>query len=151
VAWECMTGEPAKVCITDHWLPSLNGRTEPSGGRAPCPVREHQSDRPPLSIQVKNGRPVWNCHCGCSDDTIGKRIAEAVACYTWSPARAKRGPDLELVRELLLDKSVPPNALRIGGLLAMGMSMSEITTELKIPRSTYYDAVRILGQRPRSR
>jgi hypothetical protein len=150
VAWSCVVGWDAKSCIADHWLGRLKGRAEPSGGRAPCPAREHQSDRPPLSIQVKNGRPIWNCHCGCSQESVGRAIAAVVPCYDWSPPRAKRGPDLEMVRELLLDKSVPPNALRIGGLLALGMEMKEITAELKIPRSTYYDAVRILGQRRRS-
>ena len=150
MAWSCVTGELAKDCITDHWLPPLHGRPEPSAGRAPCPVRQHQSDRGPLSIQAKGGRPVWNCHCGCPDELIGKAIAAVVPCYSWSPPRPKRGPDLELARELLLDKSLPPNALRIGGLLALGMSMKEITAALKMPRSTYYDAVRILGQRPRS-
>jgi hypothetical protein len=150
VAWACIVGLPAEGCISDHWLLPLHGQSAANGGRAACPVSEHQSDRPPLSIEVKSGRAVWFCHCGCSEETIGKAIAAIVPCYTWSAKRPKRGPDLELARELLLDKTITPNALRIGGLLALGMSMKEITSELKIPRSTYYDAVRILGQRRRS-
>ena len=150
MAWSCIVTNGAADCLRYCWLPPLGGRPEPSGGRAPCPVREHQSDRPPLRIQVKGVGVVWFCHCGCSEESIGRAIAKLVPCYSWSPPRAKRGPDLELARELLLDKSVPPNALRIGGLLALGMSMKEITSELRIPRSTYYDAVRILGQRRRS-
>jgi hypothetical protein len=151
VAWSCVVVFDAKDCITDHWADPLNGWSEPAGIRAPCPVRQHRNDRGPLSIQVKGGRPVWFCHCGCPDELTGRAIADRVPCYTWSPRRPKRGPDLELARELLLDKSVPPNALRVGTLLALGMEMKEITRALEIPRSTYYDAVRILGQRPRSR
>jgi hypothetical protein len=128
----------------------LHGRAETNSGRAPCPIGEHQDPRL-ISIQVKNGRPVWNHHCGCNEEAIGRAIADAVACYTWSARRPKRSADLVLLRELLMDKSLPPNALRIGGLLAMGVGMGEITRELKIPRSTYYDAVRILGQKRRSR
>lgn len=152
MAWSCIVAfEDAKDCITDHWTAALHGHPEPAGLRAPCPVRLHRSNRDPLSVQVKGGRPVWNCHCGCPDEVIGRAIAKAVPCYTWSPRRPKRGPDLELARGLLLDKSLPPNALRIGTLLALGMDMREITRALEMPRSTYYDAVRILGQRPRSR
>ena len=109
--------------------------------------------RPRATLRSGQARllPVWFCHCGCPEELVGRAIAKAVPCCTWSPPRRKRGPDLELARELLLDKSLPPNALRIGALLALGMDMKEITRALEIPRSTYYDAVRILGQRPRSR
>ena len=151
MGWSCIVGFDAKDCITDHWAKPLNGWAEPAGVRAWCPVRDHHSDRAQLSVQAKHGRAVWFSHCGCPDERIGRVIAAKVPCYTWSPPRRKRGPDVELARELLLDKSLPPNALRIGALLALGMDMKEITRALEMPRSTYYDAVRILGQRPRSR
>lgn len=152
MGWSCATGDKAKDCIIGHWVGHIPGCVPaPAGIRAPCLIREHRSDRLPLSIEAKNGRVVWFCHCGCPDDAIGRAIAARVACYTLSAKRPKRGPDLDLARDLLLDKSVPGNALRIGVLLALGMDMKEITRELKVPRSTYYDAVRILGQRPRSR
>jgi hypothetical protein len=149
VAGLCRVGFDAEDCLSDHWLRPLKGRPVPSGGRAPCPVCG--TDRS-ISIQVRSGRVVWNRHaCECGENVIGQAIAAAVACYR-HPARRTRKPrpDLERVEALLLDKSVPPNALRIGGLLALGKNMTEILRELKIPRSTYYDAVRILGQKPRS-
>lgn len=103
MGWSCVVTFDAKDCISDHWAEPLRGWSEPAGIRAPCPVRSHRSDRGPLSIQVKGGRPVWNCHCGCTEELIGRAIADRVPCYTWSPRRPKRGLDPGLARELLLD------------------------------------------------
>ena len=147
----CGGGLEPSDCIADHWCPPLAGRKEHAGWRAPCPACEANRA---LSIQVRGGRIVWKSHCDppCDRDTIGKAISAAVPCCT-TATRHPRKPavNLEQIQALLLDKSVPPNALRIGCLQALGMNMKEIVRELGIPRSTYYDAVRILGQKPRSR
>ena len=49
---------------------------------------------------------------------------------------------------LFLDKSLPPNALRLAGLRALGMPEAQIRAKLAMPKRTYYDAVEIL-RRPR--
>lgn len=147
----CGGGLEPPDCIADHWCPPLDARKEHAGWRAPCPVCAAIRA---LSIQVKGGRIVWNSHCDppCDRDAIGKALTAAVPCYTATARRARKPPvNLEQIQALLLDKSVPPNALRIGCLQALGMSMKEIVRELGIPRSTYSNAVRILGQKPRSR
>jgi hypothetical protein len=68
------------------------------------------------------------------------------------PPPAPRGtPDFDEVLALLLDMSLPPNALRIGCLMALGWRVGEIVAELEIPRSTYYGALRQLTARAKAR
>jgi hypothetical protein len=145
----CLVGMRAADCITDHWLPALDGRAVPAGWRAPCPVC---STPRALSIQVRGGRPVWCAHCdpSCDRAAIIAAIADRVACFS-VPRRRRPAPDLAEVRALLLDTSLPPNALRLGVLVALGMGAAEAADQLKMPRRTYYDAVRILAQNRRSR
>ncbi len=150
MAWECITGWDAQDCITDHWLPPLKGRMEPSGGRAPC--RRCNAKRPPISIQVKNGRLVWDSHCECNPEDIGQDIAAAVPCYTHRTRRPRKPPaDLEEIRALVLDRDVTVNALRLGVLEALGMSSAEAAEILKLPRKTLSDARRKLATNRRSR
>jgi hypothetical protein len=147
----CRVGLVADDCVSDHFLPPLDGRPEPSGSRAPCPVC---GTRRAISIQVKNGRPVWNAHCdpSCDRDAIGKAIAAAVPCYRHPDRRSRKpAPDLDELHALLTDRSIPVNALRLGALEALGMSTAEAAEKLKLPRRTFYDAVRILAQSRRSR
>lgn len=143
----CRVGLTAADCITDHWLPALKGRPEPSGGRAPCPVC---GTARALSVQPLRGRAVWNSHCECDRTEVGQAIADRVICYT-VPRRRKPVPDLAELEALVLDDSVTINALRLGALLALGMPVAEAAEKLKLPRATWYNAVRILGQSRRSR
>ena len=143
----CVTGQTAGDCITDHWLDRLDGRREPAGAHARCPLC---GTGRALSITPLNGRVVWHNHCDCAREAVSQALTDLVACYTGRRQRRQHAPDHARIQALLLDKSIPPNALRVGCLLAYGMTMQAIVTELKIPKSTYYDAVRILGQHRRS-
>lgn len=75
-------------------------------------------------------------------------LARLVPCW---PAQAGRGQsvDKDTLIALMLDKSVPVNAIRLGALRALGMPEQEIREKLAMPRRTYYDAVRILAQNRR--
>ena len=146
----CLVGMTAADCIADHWLPALGGLPEPGSGRAPCPVCGTSRA---LSVQVRGGRPVWCAHCdpACDRAAIGAAIAAAVACYSVPRRRRRPRPDLDELRALLLDTSLPPNALRLGALAALGIGTAEAAEMLKMPKRSYYDAVRILAQNRRSR
>ena len=68
-------------------------------------------------------------------------------------ARANRGsatPSIAVLEALALDKTITPNALRVGILHELGWTAAYIRAELKMPKQTWSDAVRKLGQRPRS-
>ena len=143
----CLVGMCAADCIADHWLPALGGLPERSSGRAPCPV---SGTARALSIQVRGGRPVWCAHCQCDRAEVGAAIAAAVTCYS-VPRRRRPRPDLDELRALLLDTSIPPNALRLGALAALGMGTAEAADMLKMPKRSYYDAVQKLAQNRRSR
>lgn len=47
---------------------ALNGRWHGSYGSARCP--SHDDHRPSLSLQDGDGRVLWNCHAGCSQDAV---------------------------------------------------------------------------------
>lgn len=153
----CVTRETAADCIADHWLPNLDGRAEPAGGRAPCPVC---GTLRALLIQTPHGRVVWNAFCDppCDREAISAAIAERVACYSYSArGRRQHAPDLDELRGLLTDPAIPPAARQVAGLRALGISETDIRRDLKVnvpgglSRATYYRAVSFLRQKPRSR
>jgi hypothetical protein len=141
-------GLAAADCLAEHWSRTLDGfYRERSGWRATCPLCHTPRA---LSIQDDRGRVVWNCHHApaCDRDTIRAKLAELLpACLS---AGNMRGTHIQAVEALLTDKTLPPNALRVAALLELGWTAERIRDELKMPRSTWADAVRILGQRPRS-
>jgi hypothetical protein len=135
-------------CITDHWCPPLSARREPAGWRAPCPVCGSPRG---LSIQVKGRYPAWNLHCKCDRADVQPELDTLVPCRSSSGRRAKKSaPDPDELMAIITDKSIPPNALRVALLRCYGMSAAEIRFMLGLPKSTYYDTVRILGLNRRS-
>lgn len=50
---------------------ALGGNRSGQGWRAPCPVREHSSDKRPFAIKDgHDGRPLIYCHAGCAFEDI---------------------------------------------------------------------------------
>ena len=79
---------------------------------------------------------------------IRAAFADLLPC--WKGRKPRRAAiDRDELAALLLDKSLPPNALRVAGLRALGMPEAQIRAKLRLPKRTYYDAVRILSCRPR--
>jgi len=54
---------------------SLGGKRSGKGWRAPCPVREHNSDKRPLAITDGDyGTPLVYCHAGCDFIDISREL-----------------------------------------------------------------------------
>lgn len=143
----CLSGLDPTDCAIEHWCPPLDARAEKVGWRAPCPVCRTLRA---LSVQVKSRRIVWNHHCDCDRKVITKMLRTAVPCAATTRQTKGPGPNLDELWDILRDRSLPPTAMRIAGMRVLGASNEEIMRELEIPRSTYYRAVSILGQKPRS-
>ena len=148
-----MTRVPAELAEDEiylAWRAVLRGHhREGAGHRFDCP--SCGKDRR-LSVQAKPGKrhPEWNpVGCGCDRDDVGAKLAGLGLISSARRAR-KSAPDPGEVLDLILDKSLPPNALRVAVLRAYGMNAAEIRKRLGLPRSTYYDTVRILGRNRRS-
>ena len=150
----CGFGFPADQCVEDHWKRVLDGDKEGEHYRFTCPVCGKARC---LEVTVKSTGIIYRCwykppgskksRPGCATEDIRAELARLLPCWKGrKPRRAAPDPD-ELVA-LLLDKSLPPNALRIAGLRALGMPEAQIRAKLAMPKRTYYDAVRILS-RPR--
>lgn len=138
----------AEDCIIEHWMPLLGGHREPSTWRAPCPLCD--AEREPLSIWIRARRIEWRNHCRCERAKVHARLAELLpGCVTvrYSP---KRAVDRDELIAIALDKSLPPNALRVAVLQALGMPTPEIRAKLGLPKQSWSDVVRILGQNHRS-
>jgi hypothetical protein len=108
---------------------------------------------------------VFWCHNHCKQATVrAALLADRVPAQCLPRIRSKpdagqqRQPPSRLdparesaIRDLMLDPAITPTALRIGVLqLLDGLSALDVQKKLGISRSTYYDAVRILGQHRRS-
>jgi len=54
---------------------ALGGKRSGQGWRAPCPVREHRTDKKPLAIaDGQDGRPLVYCHAGCAFEDISSEL-----------------------------------------------------------------------------
>jgi hypothetical protein len=144
---KCLTGLEPKDCRSDHYLPVLGGWMEKAGGRAPCP--ECHSERA-ISAQIRNRQVVTNSFCDCPPDVVDKAIAVRVPCHARRRGARDPAAGLGQLAALLLDKSLPPNALRIACLLTLGMPGPQIREKLALSKQSWSDAVRILGQNRRS-
>lgn len=141
-------GFDPQSCIVEHWMPVLSGRREPAGWRAPCPVC---GTARALSIQPKGRYPAWNLHCGCDRDDVHAKLAALLPGCISSRRRAKKSaPDPGELVQIVLDTSLTPAALRVALLQHLGMSSTEIRIRLAMPKQTWSDVVRILGQNRRS-
>ena len=143
-------GWEAEDCVLSHWCEKVPDiRREPAGWRAPCPG----CGKPRcLSVQVKGRYPVWNLHCQprCDRNEVRRKLAEMLpGCVSarYSPKHAVNRDELVAIA---LDKSLPPNALRVAILQELGLSTPEIKTKLRLPKQSWSDVVRILGQNRRS-
>jgi hypothetical protein len=53
----------------EEWAQRLDGARRTSQGlKARCPA--HEDKNPSLSVDIRNGRVVWHCHAGCSQDAV---------------------------------------------------------------------------------
>ena len=146
---KCVTGLEPKDCRSDHYLPALSGWMEKAGGRAPCPVCHSGRS---VSIQIKNRGVVCNYHCAvkCDAAAADQAVADKVPCHGRRRAPAAAAVDLEQLRALLADRSIPATARLVGGLRVLGDSEADIRQALGLSRATYYRAVSILRQNRRS-
>jgi hypothetical protein len=132
-------------CIADHWCPVLDGRKERAGWRLQCPVCHTPRA---LSITVQGNRVLWNCHHqpACDRQTIRAELARLPPGCIGS-GRKMHPATASAIEALAADKTLTPTALRVATLLELGWTAARIRAELKIPRQTWSDAVRILGHR----
>lgn len=147
----CGLGFTAGECAEDHWKRALGGGKVGQHYRLRCPVCGKDGC---LEVTVKPSGIVYRCwykppgskreRPGCPTEAIRAELADLLPC--WKGRKPRRAmPSRDMLVTLLLDKSLPPNALRIAGLRALGMPESQIRAKLKIPERTYYDALRILA------
>ena len=150
----CGFGFPAELCAEDHWCRALDGGKAGEHYRFTCPVC---GKRNCLEVTVKGSSIAYRCwykppgskkaRPGCRTEDIRAELARLLPC--WKGRKPRRAaPDYDEMAALFLDKSLPPNALRVAGLRALGMPEAQIRAKLNLPRRTYYDAVAILS-RPR--
>ena len=147
----CGLGFPDDLCAKDHWERSLGGGKVGQHYRLRCPVCGKNGC---LEVTVKSTGILYRCwykppgskkeRPGCSTEAIRAELADLLPCWKGRKPRRPAIDRDELVA-LMLDKTLPPNALRIAGLRALGMPEAQIRAKLKIPERTYYDALRILA------
>ena len=147
----CGLGFPAEQCAEDHWCRVLVGGKVGQHYRFRCPV----CGKPDcLEVTVKPSGIIYRCwydptrgksrRPGCPTEAIRAELADLLPCWKGRKPR-RRAIDPDELAAILLDKSLPPNALRIAGLRALGVPEAQIRAKLKIPERTYYDALRILA------
>jgi len=152
----CGLGFTADQCAEDHWGRALEGGKVGQHYRFRCPVCGKPGC---LEVTVKATGVIYRCwydpsrgegkkrRPGCPTEAIRAELADLLPC--WKGRRPRRStPDRDELVALLLDKSLPPAALRIAALRALGMPEAQIRAKLAMPKRTYYDAVTILS-RPR--
>ena len=140
----CGLGFSAEQCAADHWSRSLEGGKEGKHYRFRCPVCGGARN---LEVTVKGDSIAYRCwrKPACDKTRLRAELADLLPC--WKGRKPRRpAPDRDELVALLLDKSLPPNALRVAGLRALGMPEPQIRAKLKMPKRTYYDAVRILAR-----
>ena len=148
----CGLGFPAELCAEDHWCRALDGGKAGEHYRFRCPVCGKPGC---LEVTVKSSGIAYRCwydptrgtkrRPGCPTEAIRAELADLLPC--WKGRKPRRQlPDRDVLVSILLDKSLPPNALRIAALRALGMPEAQIRARLKMPKRTYYDAVTILSR-----
>jgi hypothetical protein len=143
----CALEFTAEQCADDHWKRALEGGKEGRHYRFRCPVCGVARA---LEVTVKGESIAYRCwhKPACDKERLRAELADLLPC--WKGRKPRRAaPDRDELVALLLDKSLPPNALRVAMLRALGMPEAQIRAKLKLPKRTYYDAVQILSSRPR--
>jgi hypothetical protein len=139
----CGLGFTPEQCAEDHWCRSLDGGKEGRHYRFVCPVCGGARN---LEVTVKGESIAYRCwrKPACDKAALRAELAGLLPC--WSGPKPRRpGVDRDELIALMLDKSLPPNALRLAALRALGMPEAQIRAKLNFPRRTYYDAVTILS------
>jgi len=141
--------ELAQDEIYTQWRPVLShAHEEPAGWRFDCPVCGAPRG---LSVQAKPDKrhPEWNpVYCGCSRGDVRAALAKlGLVTNRYSPRHAI---DREELVSIILDRSLPPNALRVVLLQKLGMATPDIRSKLGLSKQSWSDAVRILGRNRRS-
>lgn len=96
-------------CIPQHWLPLLDGHTEPETARAPCPLC---GSKRALSIRVQGKRVAWKNHCECDKDDVRIKLAELLpGCVSARYTGRHRVDAGDLLK--LADSGIPPQSLRL--------------------------------------
>jgi hypothetical protein len=137
----CSSGHLAEDCAIIHWCPGLNGRREPATFRGPCPIcsRERRLSWWPGT----DWRLDWRSHCGCPRDQVLAAIITHIPCAS---SRTPREPSVSTTTlRNLAERDLPASAYRIALLQMTGMSAQQGRDYLKLPRRTFYDAMRALG------
>lgn len=141
---------PPRECAIQHLAPNLGLRCLKEGTRwaGPCPACGGPHC---LTLTIEGGRKLLHCNRkpGCSQEAVlSAAAARAPGCVS-PPRQARkqaRPADPDELITLILDRSVTGNALRLGLLQMLGMSIAEAAGKLGMPKSTRYDALRILGR-----
>jgi hypothetical protein len=140
----CTTGLLAEDCATEHWCQALGGHREKGGWRADCPLcrasRAIEWDAPGKAVR-------WRSWCGQHDrDALRPVLRQLVGgCMPGRPQHRISAEDLIA----LASRDLPKTAYRVAMLQMAGISPREARAMLKIPESTYYDTLRVLGERRR--
>ena len=136
-------------CVTDHYCPPLDGRaSSPGQWSARCPCCGERK----LSLRVGDqARVVWKCHRGCAhaDILAALRNVISAACLPRAPGRHRKPgqpPEMKRLADFIVSEKIPPAALRIALLREMGIPPAEARERLGLKKSTYYDAMKILGE-----
>jgi hypothetical protein len=121
---------------------------ERAGLRADCPgCGKHRG----LSAQVKGRYVTWNLPtCACARDTVRVKLAAALPGCLSVRYAPRTAVNRDVLMALMLDKSLPPNALRVAVLLELGMKTPDIRSKLGLSRQRWSEVVRIIGQNRRS-
>lgn len=152
----CGLGFPDDLCAEDHWKRVLGGDKVGQHWRLRCPVCGKDGC---LEVTVRSTGILYRCwydptrgtkrRPGCPTEAIRAELAGLLPCWKGRKPR-RRALDRDELVAIMLDKSLPPNALRVATLRALGMPEAQIRAKLAMPRRTYYDAIEIL-RRPRMR
>lgn len=134
--------------LLEHWTTLPGARMERAGLRADCPgCGKHRG----LSAQVKGRYVSWNLPaCMCDRDEVRPKLAAALPGCLSVRYTPRTAVNRDALIALMLDKSLPPVALRVAALQALGMRTPEIRSKLGLSRQRWSEVVRITGQNRRS-
>jgi hypothetical protein len=149
-------GEDGTECALRHAAPKLRGRPTktrrvaghdvPWEWAATCPCCGGQGK---LTLTAKGRSILRHCQkCKASQDDLTAALVKLMPDCFW-PAKAARktAPVIDRERALRLARcQLSATALKVAMLSAVGFSAAEAQAELRIPKSTYYEAMKALGR-----